>query len=348
MILYYFILFIIIITLLIINFKLESISKKLAIYDRPDNLRKFHKNTTPVIGWIHILITLVFLLIFSFIDKENTIFKSSIFEIYNEEYIRAYISLFIGAFSIFFIGVYDDKHNVPATKKSLILIGILYLLINFDKSLIPNEIYFDYFDYVVYLENFAVPFTILSIFFLINSLNLYDGTNLQSGVFLSFVYVILILKGIFSEFFLIILISNLFFIYKNYNGKLFYGDAGIFLNSYIISYFILKSYNANVLSTDLIIIIFFLPALDLIRLFIMRLFFLRNPFIGDRNHFHHILAKIFKNNILIINLLLLLIFSAPIIFYEYLNISFIISFIPSLLFYFSLVIYFYIYKKSND
>ena len=36
---------------------------------------------------------------------------------------------------------------------------------------------------------------------------------------------------------------------KNFKGKLFYGDSGIYLNSYIISYFVIKNYNnINVLS----------------------------------------------------------------------------------------------------
>ena len=97
---YYFILFVIIILLSIINLKLDLISNKISIYDKPDNLRKFHKHSTPVIGWIHSLIALIFLFFFSIIDKNNIIYKAYLFEIYNEEHVRAYISLFLGAFSI--------------------------------------------------------------------------------------------------------------------------------------------------------------------------------------------------------------------------------------------------------
>ena len=136
------------------------------------------------------------------------------------------------------------------------------------------------------------------------------------------------------------------FILKNFKGKLFYGDSGIYLNSYIISYFIIKSYNSiNILSTELIMIILFLPALDLLRVFTVRLILLKNPFEGDRNHIHHILLNLFDNINLKVNLVLILLFLFPYIFYEFLNISFIFSFLPSLIFYFSLVIYFYRYKK---
>ena len=195
---YYFILLLLVCAFsVLINLKIHFLSKKISIYDKPDNKRKLHKSNTPAIGWLHTSTALIFLLFFSFIDKENIVFKSNIFEIYNEEHIRAYISLFIGAFLVFFIGVYDDKNNISAAKKSLYLIGILYLTINFDKTLIINNVYFKDFDYIIYLENFAIPFTILSIFFLINSLNLYDGINLQTGLFLTFVFLIFILKGIF-------------------------------------------------------------------------------------------------------------------------------------------------------
>jgi len=344
---YYFILLLLVCTFsVLINLKIDLLSKKISIYDKPDKKRKLHKSKTPILGWLHTLIAMIFLLLFSFIDNENIVFKSNIFEIYNEEHIRAFISLFIGAFLIFFIGVYDDKNNISATKKSLYLVGILYLIVNFDKTLIINNIYFKDFNYIIYLENFAIPFTILSIFFLINSLNLYDGINLQTGLFLTFVFLTFILKGIFVEFFIVFLISNILFILKNFNGRLFYGDSGIYLNSYIISYFIIKSYNSiNILNTELIMIIFFLPALDLLRVFIVRLLFLKNPFEGDRNHIHHILVYLFNNINLKVNLVLLLLFSSPYIFYEFLDISFIFSFLPALIFYFSLVIYFYRYKK---
>ena len=142
--------------------------------------------------------------------------------------------------SNFFNGIFDDKKNISSNIKIIFLIGILYLLISFDKDLKITELYLNIFDKFKLLENFALPFSIFCIFFLINSLNLYDGINLQSSVFFIFIYSVLILKGLSSEILLFFLISNIFFAIKNYNGEIFYGDSGIYINSYVLSYFFNK------------------------------------------------------------------------------------------------------------
>jgi UDP-GlcNAc:undecaprenyl-phosphate GlcNAc-1-phosphate transferase len=38
-----------------------------------------------------------------------------------------------------------------------------------------------------------------------------------------------------------------------------------------------------------------LPGLEMARLFIERIFNKKNPLLADRNHFHHLLLKYFKN-----------------------------------------------------
>ncbi len=337
-----FTLLIFLIFLIIITLKINYFSKLISIYDLPDNKRKLHRKKTPIIGWIYPFFALIFLCLISFFDKENYIFAQEIFIIYDQPNLRSYFSFFVGCLCIFFIGIFDDKKNISASNKIIFLIAILYLLISFDKDLIISEFYLELFDKLVVLENFSLPFTILCIFFLINSLNLYDGINLQSSIFFIFIYFVLISKGISSEILIFFLISNIFFAIKNYKGEIFYGDSGVYINSYVLSYFLIKSHNLNsILSPELIFLVLFLPSIDLLRLFMVRIIQFKNPLDGDRTHIHHILLNQFNQNIYKANFVLILMFVLPYIFYDVMNTNFYLSFFISFIIYFLFIINFY-------
>ena len=87
---------------------------------------------------------------------------------------------------------------------------------------------------------------------------------------------------------------------------MFYGDNGIYINSYIISYFLIIDYKYNPtvnLKSEEILLMFFLPTIEVCRLFFSRVLQLKNPFLGDRNHLHHLLIDKIKN-IYIVNFIL--------------------------------------------
>ena len=64
--------------------------------------------------------------------------------------------------------------------------------------------------------------------------------------------------------------------------------------SFSLIYFLLKSYNSqNYYFFDQILLIFFLPLVDAVRLFIYRLLKHGKPFLADKKHFHHLLNNKF-------------------------------------------------------
>lgn len=349
MIFYYIFLLLLIITLSFVNFKIDYLGNKIGIFDKPDKKRKFHAHQTPILGWLYTLVALFYLFILNFFDFNNLIFNKEVFLINNTTYLRSYFSLFIGSLLFFIIGIYDDKHSVSPNKKIFYSFLILYLLIAFDKDLLIHSFSFKNLNLSILLENFSFSFTILCIFFLINSLNLYDGINLQSGIFFSFIYLIFIFKGFYSEIFIFFFISNLFFLAKNYSGKIFYGDSGIYLNSFIIAYFLIKRFNtAKDLWPELIIVIFFLPTIDLLRLFLTRIMNLKNPFYGDRFHIHHILLGIFKNKNFKVNFILFIMLVLPYFLYDLIKLDFFISLLPTFILYLSFIILFFNSKDKYE
>ena len=94
----------------------------------------------------------------------------------------------------------------------------------------------------------------------------------------------------------IIIISILTYLFLNYKEKTFLGDSGTYLISYIISIFFIKYYNSDKLFLcDEIFMLMILPGLELIRLFIIRIYGRKNPLMPDRNHIHHLISSKFKN-----------------------------------------------------
>lgn len=280
----YFIFLTIICLLIIINFK--YISEKIKIFDKPDNKRKIHKKTVPLLGG-----PLIFLIIFI------TILYDILFDTNNLLENRELISFTVGVIFIFLIGLHDDKYNLsPIIKLVLVFITIL-LIINIDNKLTIEILRFSFLDSYIQLSSFSKIFTILCFLIFINALNMFDGLNGQCTVYS---LVLVLIFNYFSKYNLYlfsILITLIFFLYLNLKNKSFLGDSGSYLLGFILSYFIIKSYNSSeTINAEVIFILMFLPGFDMIRLFIQRISKNKNPFKADKNHIHHIYLKKFNEN----------------------------------------------------
>ena len=148
---------------------------------------------------------------------------------------------------------------------------------------------------------------------LINALNFYDGINGQSClIFLSF-FSYLLIKSDVNFFYLICIILILMVMILNFKNLLFLGDSGIYLLTIILSISLIYEYNIqkNIIYADEIFFLLLFPGVDLLRLTITRSLNSKNPFLGDRNHIHHLLINRFSllfSNIILISLTILPIF----------------------------------------
>ena len=121
---------------------------------------------------------------------------------------------------------------------------------------------------------------------------MFDGANLQLGLYCAQVLIFFIIQNIFLSFSILILISILFFILLQ-RWKNFFGDSGSLLIGFIIAYLVINQYNINPqkLSGEIIFLIMFLPGIDMFRLFILRLLH-KKSFKPDRNQIITYLVKI--------------------------------------------------------
>ena len=277
------------------------LAKIVNVYDIP-NKRKIHKVKTPIIGGIILLINFISLLIlfeFGVIDNLtiNAIFKNKL------NYFLFSSSLLL----IFLIGFIDDKIDIKPNLKLFCLALLISFIQYFDNSILITEIRFSFTENLVYLGKYSFLFTALCFLLFINACNMFDGINLQSCLY----YLILSLYLISLDsqnLFLVIMIISIFIIcILNSKGKIFLGDGGVFLCSFVLAYFTIKYYNINVIKySDKIFILMMVPGIDMFRLFIFRLLKRKNPFEADNSHIHHILLEKFTypKTIMIIFLLI--------------------------------------------
>ncbi len=296
---------------LIIYFNFLKISQYFNLYDLPNSSRKIHKKKISLLGGVIFFLNIFCLLIYLIIFKIKNIFY------YDNNFI---ISFFIPIFFVFLIGLYDDKYTLKAEFK-LFFVGILmFVILHIDNSLVVQNLYFSSLDRSINLGVMSIPFTILCFLLFMNALNMFDGTNLQVGIYFFIVLIFIFFKDSFQILSLIILFPLVTFLFLNFYNRSFLGDNGSLLIAYLISYLIIKTYNNehSIFSIEEIFILMMLPGVDMFRLFIERIYNKRNPFKPDNKHIHHFLLKKYnsKKTFLIIQLLILLPILISIIFNE--------------------------------
>ena len=293
---------IIIIISLFINFfiffNFKKISELLNMYDYPDSDRKFHKKATPILGGFIFYFSILFLFFFQTLS-------STIIE---EHYLFKNINFFMFLSVFFFIYIYDDKKVLSPNFKlfSQILIILTYLIL--DRSILITNLEFSFLDQKIMLGNFSFPFTILCFMLFMNAFNMFDGINLQCGLYSLQIFIILYFAtNNFLFIYLIIPIS--FFLILNYLNLCFLGNNGTSVISFTISVLIIKIYNLDkTFFADDIFIIMCIPGFDLLRLAIIRVLNKKHPFYPDRNHLHHLFLKNFKDleTIILIQIIILI------------------------------------------
>ena len=278
----------------ILFFIKEKLVLTLNIFDHPDS-RKVHKKPIPLIGGTLIYLYIIVFCIFTWsLVGKNFLFEFSIFSINN------FIFLNVVIFFIYFVGLIDDKFKITNFKKLLLLSIFVLSLCYQDKSLIPDMINLS-FGINFSIQNLDEIFIFLIIISFITAMNLFDGINLQAGIFylINFIFLGYYLGSINILF--IFVVPLIFFLVLNYRNICFLGDSGSNLLSFILIYIYLKAYfhSGKIPNLDSIFLFIFLPCIDALRLLIYRLWVYGNPFRADMNHFHHILLKKFNYKITI-------------------------------------------------
>jgi len=228
-----------------------------------------------------------------------TIFIISIFCYFLKIELYEY-SLLIPLGIIFITGFYDDLYNADYKLKFFLQIIVAKIIID-QGYLISN---LDGIFGIYELSRFSSQ--IITIFFylvIVNSFNFIDGIDGLSitetiKTLIFFISFTTINPRIFPLGLIIIstLIPLYYFNFKA-NNKVFLGDSGSLVLGTLIAIFVLDYISSDLSIQPLsfkylfVFILLNYPLIDFTRVFLIRVFNKRSPFIADKNHLHHLILK---------------------------------------------------------
>lgn len=283
--------------LIIPRILLISFRKKL--FDVPDE-RKIHKRAIPRLGGVSFFPTILLSCCSVLIIR--TLAGYGISDLAAPYILPEFLALICGMVLLYLTGIADDLVGVRYRQKFVIQIICASL---FPVSGLWINDYYGLFGVYLVSDWFGIPFTVLTIVFITNAINLIDGidglaSGLSSVALLIFGF-LFIEKGLwiysmlaFSTFGVLVP----FFYYNVFGSaeharKIFMGDTGSLTLGYILSFLAIKySQNADFIPiTEGAFIIAFstliVPVFDVVRVVIVRIYHGKNPFEPDKNHIHH-------------------------------------------------------------
>lgn len=206
---------------------------------------------------------------------------------------------------LFFLGVKDDILVLSPKKKMFVQVAVSGLVVILADLRIENLFGIFGINEVPYVLSLLL--TVFIFIALINAINLIDGIDglaggigmIAGGMFGLWFF----LNGHFAMACLAASMSGSLFGFLRFNysktSKIFMGDTGSLIVGFLLSMFALKfiqlnieyrfNPNASFSAPILAIVVLIVPIFDTLRVFIVRLKDKKSPFIGDRNHLHHIL-----------------------------------------------------------
>lgn len=253
----------------------------LGVMDRPDGQRKLHQKATPLIGGtaIALPITLVALALAA-----------------TSPVGPFYLVLALLTAGLWLLGLIDDRRTLkPMLRLGLSLVagGAAMLAI---PDLAVGHFRFSFMDQALFLDGWAIPFTLVCLVGLQNAVNMADGKNgLVTGMALIWTGLLALhapphlvaLLWALAAMLAVVLVYNL-------AGRLFLGDGGTYALAILIGLLTVYVYNVgfDALPADVVALWFLVPVADCLRLIVWRAMQGRSPFSGDRNHLHHHLERL--------------------------------------------------------
>tara|TARA_B100000989_G_C19528870_1_gene468528 strand:+ start:2862 stop:3905 length:1044 start_codon:yes stop_codon:yes gene_type:complete len=320
---------------IILFFFHEKISSIFKVYDLPSTERKIHKIPVPSIGGFYFLINFILLIFVNYNFELEIILNFTRREI---------LSITLILIAIFIFGFVDDKYDINANQNLIINLSILYIFVSFNEVIVIDVLRFSFLQNDVYLGNFSVFFTVLSILLFSNAMNMFDGSNCQALTYFIFISLLFVIINPDFKFLLFLLPVYTILYFLNFSNKLFLGNSGIYSISFLFSVFFIKNYIAFKFQADEIFLLMIIPGLELIRLFFFRVFSGKHPFKGDKNHLHHLMIELFGTNKTLFFLTTLIL--TPIVFFK-VNIPILVSIILIVIGYSCLVFFLKVSLKKK-
>ena len=257
--------------------KARSLGEWLKVIAYPDSLRRRHEMATPQMGGIAITtavtIWLVGVLLLGGGGAERNLLSAILFCV-------------IG---VGLVGFTDDQNHTSPMSRIAFLCIFCGIAATINPGLITQTLHWASFD-SGHISIWAYCcLTGLAVIGLINAVNMADG---QDGVVGSMFVVwsiclMLVTSGSSQHLAGLMLGASLVFLAFNLARRLFLGDCGTYGVTFVFAMLAIAAHAKGQVQIETVVVWFFIPVVDCLRLIISRPLRGRSPLNGDRDHFHH-------------------------------------------------------------
>ena len=284
--------------IMIPNILLISYRKRL--FDLPDS-RKVHTNPVPRLGGLSFLPAII--ITFALMTGLRYLLGFPIENVTMPRTLYEFFFWIVGAMSLYLVGVQDDLIGVGYRWKFLVQLLAALLLVSCGNWIHSLGGLFGIYDLPAWM---GIPLTTILVVYIINAINLIDGVDgLASGlccISLAMLTYMHIETGQDLYAFLALATLGILIPFWCYNvfgnecrgHKLFMGDTGSLTLGYILSFLVIhlssvqldgeKHTNPTLIMAITTLIV---PLFDVVRVVMHRIRNGKNPFLPDKNHFHH-------------------------------------------------------------
>lgn len=268
-----------VLVVLAICFKSHFLSRKLKVLDLPDDARKHHRVATPMMGGVAILVPLALWALTQFLLRSPS----------DPAFLRMAV---LGAVGSGIIGFADDQAHLSPLARILALIFLSIMAFCLDPRLVTGWLNFGTLGTVGINWWCCAALLTLTAVGLVNSVNMADGQNgLVLGMYLVWA-ICFLMVGTQEISAVIVMLMPVLAIVLCFNlmNRLFLGDAGSYGVTFLFGIMAAFVHARYLAPLQVIIVWFFIPVIDCIRLIVIRSVRGTSPAQAGRDHLHHILS----------------------------------------------------------
>lgn len=249
----------------------------LGVIDHPDNGRKIHARATPLVGGIAITVPVLLWSVVSIYWPDLT------------GGTPVPLAVLICGAGAALIGFIDDRSTVSPLLRLLILMALTVAALAISPQLLPARFHWSLIGSTPVAPWLAYVLVAIGTTGFVNAVNMADGHDgCVAGMFAIWsACIVWVGSGAADDVAFVLLVTSLAVLAFNLRGKVFLGGTGTYGTTFVFGLLVLYLHNSWGIAAETVMVWFFLPVVDCLRLLIQRPMQGHSPFKADRNHFHH-------------------------------------------------------------
>lgn len=251
----------------------DVLGRSFGVMAHPDHRRK-HSHPTPQLGGVAILL--------GFIVWVLGVVLSGVTD-------QMMVTTALSSAGLGLVGFLDDQREISPILRMALLLLFLGIAFALNPALITTQLHWYSFG-ISHIPIWSyLPLMGLTGIGLVNAVNMADGQNgLVGGMFVVWTCCLMLVStGMLQIMSGVLLCLSLVFLAFNLAGRVFLGDCGSYGVTFVIGLMVTMAHAQGRVALETVIVWFFIPVVDCLRLIVTRLWHRRGFFESDRDHFHH-------------------------------------------------------------